>query len=87
MFWWCRQQTGSIDQRERLIPYLPGEVVQSVDLAGKANGGGLGSGVLTGVDWRSQSVPGDVRCGDGLRDHRKRAVRDGLLTFTDLESP
>ena len=26
---------GSIDQRERLIPYLPGEVVQSVDLAAK----------------------------------------------------
>ena len=23
---------GSIDQRERLIPYLPGEVIQSVDL-------------------------------------------------------
>ncbi|SNC76180.1 16S rRNA processing protein RimM [Marinobacter sp. es.048] len=26
---------GSIDQRERLIPYLPGEVVQSVDLDSK----------------------------------------------------
>ena len=26
---------GSIDQRERLIPYLPGEVVQNVDLDSK----------------------------------------------------
>ncbi|TYC59378.1 ribosome maturation factor RimM [Marinobacter sp. BW6] len=26
---------GSIDQRERLIPYLPGEVIQSVDLDSK----------------------------------------------------
>lgn len=26
---------GSIDQRERLIPYLPGEVVQNVDLESK----------------------------------------------------
>ncbi|MBU2954112.1 ribosome maturation factor RimM [Marinobacter sp. F3R08] len=26
---------GSIDQRERLIPYLPGEVVQDVDLEAK----------------------------------------------------
>ncbi|PHQ24535.1 ribosome maturation factor RimM [Marinobacter guineae] len=27
--------TGSIDQRERLIPYLPDQVVQKVDLAAK----------------------------------------------------
>ncbi|WP_375183559.1 PRC-barrel domain-containing protein, partial [Marinobacter sp.] len=30
-----RATAGSIDQRERLIPYLPDQVVQGVDLAAK----------------------------------------------------
>ena len=38
-----RRCEGSLDDRERLIPYLPGDFVQSVDLQ---------SGVIT-VDWDS----------------------------------